>query len=56
MIAHYQLILCMVDVETWGITALASATVVFIPPHSLHFGEVTTIDRIFVSEKCNTIK
>ena len=40
----------------WPITALASATVVFIPPHSLHFGEVTTIDRLFVSEKCKTMK
>ena len=28
------------------ITALASATVVFIPPHSQHFGKVTTSDRL----------
>jgi hypothetical protein len=30
----------------FGITALASATVVFIPPNSQHFGEVTTTDRL----------
>ena len=42
--------------DSGGITALASATVVFNHSHSLHFGEVTTIDQLFVSEKCNTIK
>jgi hypothetical protein len=38
------------------ITALASATVVFIPPHSLHFGEVMVIDMLLVSEIYDIIK
>ena len=34
-----------------GKTALASATVVFISPHSLHFGKVTTIDQLYLFQK-----
>jgi hypothetical protein len=38
-----------------NIIALASATVVFIRPHSQHVGGETTSGRLLVLGKCNTI-